>query len=109
MVSYWVRYRGGAADPAAFVAYYQDNHSAILKQFPGVTSLVLHTPVGSHDPFPVRPGGTMLLSQMTFDSAVELNAALASDARRRARDDFHRFPAFAGEVTHEAMAGKVIF
>ena len=26
-----------------------------------------------------------------------------------ARDDFHRFPPFSGEVTHEAMIGKVVF
>ncbi|HEX4826770.1 MAG TPA: hypothetical protein VFV12_00970 [Xanthobacteraceae bacterium] len=26
-----------------------------------------------------------------------------------ARGDFHRFPPFSGEVTHEAMIGKVVF
>jgi uncharacterized protein (TIGR02118 family) len=109
MVSYWVRYQGTAADPAAFAAYYRDKHSVILKQFPGIASLIVHSPVAFHDPFPVRPGGTMLLVQMTFESAAELNSALASDARRRAREDFHRFPAFEGEVTHEALTGKVIF
>ena len=34
---------------------------------------------------------------------------LRSQARRLARDDFQRFPPFEGEVTHEAMIGKVIF
>ena len=51
----------------------------------------------------------MLLAQMTFDSAADLDAALRSQARREARDDFHRFPPFEGEVTHEAMTGTVIF
>jgi hypothetical protein len=30
-------------------------------------------------------------------------------ARREAREDFHRFPPFEGEVTHEAMTTKVVF
>jgi hypothetical protein len=51
----------------------------------------------------------MLLAQMQFDSAGDLDNALRSPARRLARDDFQRFPAFDGEVTHEAMTGNVIF
>lgn len=109
MVSYWVRYRGAAADPAGFTAYYQGKHAAILRRLPEIRSLVLHTPVSFHDPFPVRPGGSILLAQMTFDSAAALDAALRSQARREAREDFHHFPAFSGVVTHEAMAAKVIF
>ena len=31
-----------------------------------------------------------------------------SAARGAARGDFHRFPPFSGEVTHEAMIGKVV-
>ena len=46
---------------------------------------------------------------MQFDSADDLDAALHSEARRRARDDFQRFPPFTGEVTHEAMTGTIVF
>jgi hypothetical protein len=46
---------------------------------------------------------------MQFDSARDLDDALRSDARRHARDDFARFPPFSGEVTHEAMTGKMVF
>ena len=53
--------------------------------------------------------GSVLLAQMVFDSPGDLDAALRSPARAQARDDFHRFPPFEGEVTHEAMVGKVIF
>ena len=48
----------------------------------------------------------MLLAQMQFDNAGDLDTALRSQARRLARDDFHRFPPFDGEVTHEAMTAK---
>ena len=109
MVSYFVRYRGDSSDPAAFRAYYETQHAGILKQFPNVRSLILHRPAAWNDPFPVRRGDTMLLAQMQFDSADELDHALRSQARRLARDDFQRFPPFDGEVTHEAMTGTVIF
>ena len=107
-VSYFVRYRGSAADPDAFAAYYRDRHAAILKEFPGLQGLVLHRPIAAVDPFPTKPGGSFFVAQMTFDSSEALNRALASEARARARTDFANFPSFAGEVTHEAMAGEVI-
>lgn len=109
MVSYFVRYRGSSSDPAGFAAYYREQHAAILRDFPGIGQLILHTPVAFHDPFPVRPAGTMLLAQMTFDSASALDAALRSEARKLAREDFAHFPAFDGEVTHEALKAEVIF
>jgi uncharacterized protein (TIGR02118 family) len=109
MVSYFVRYRGSPNDPGAFCAYYEEKHAAMLRHFPNIRSLVLHRPVEASDPFPVRRGDTFLLAQMQFDNAADLDAALQSDARRRARDDFHNFPPFGGEVTHEAMIAKLIF
>ena len=109
MVSYFVRYSGTSLDPAAFQAHYETQHAAILRRFTNIRSLILHRPAPWNDPFPVRRGESMLLAQMTFDSAADLDAALRSQARREARDDFYRFPPFEGEVTHEAMTGTVIF
>ena len=57
----------------------------------------------------MRRAGTFLLAQMSFDSTTDLDGALHSQARREARDDFAYFPPFEGEVTHEALTGKVIF
>jgi uncharacterized protein (TIGR02118 family) len=109
MVSYFVRYRGLASEPDAFRAHYENRHAAILRRFPKIRSLILHQPTSWNDPMPVRQGETFLLAQMKFENAGELDAALRSEARREARDDFHCFPAFSGEVTHEAMIGKVVF
>jgi len=108
MVSYFVRYCGASLSPATFQGYYEARHAEILKQFPNIRGLILHSPAAWTDPFPVRPGKTMLLAQMQFDSVGDLDHALRSPARRLARDDFQRFPPFEGEVTHEAMIGKVI-
>lgn len=109
MVSYFVRYQGVATDPVAFTEYYAAQHAAILKRFPAINSLILHTPQHWTDPFQIRAGGAQLLAQMTFDDADALNAALASEARKDARADFSRFPPFSGEVTHQAMKSRVIF
>ena len=43
------------------------------------------------------------------DDAKALDVALRSDARKDAREDFAGFPAFEGEVTHQAMKAEVIF
>jgi uncharacterized protein (TIGR02118 family) len=109
MISYFVRYRGRADDPAAFTAYYEKSHAAVLKQLPGIRSLILHTPQSWTDPCRINPGGSLLLAQMTFDDPHALDAALRSEARKLAREDFRRFPPFHGEVSHEAMMAKVIF
>jgi len=108
MVSYFVSYRG-ASPGAAFLEHYRGRHAEILKHFPGIRGLVLHTPVDWTDPYPVNPGGRILLAQMQFDSVAVLDAALASEARARAREDFRTFPAFAGTVTHQAMASTAVF
>jgi uncharacterized protein (TIGR02118 family) len=109
MVSYFVSYRGASSDPDAFYAHYETRHAALLRQFPNIRSLILHRGAPWTDPFPVRRGKTFLLAQMQFDSASDLDAALRSEMRRAARDDFQRFPSFSGEVTHEAMIGKTVF
>jgi hypothetical protein len=74
-----------ALDPAGFTAYYETQHAAVLKRFPGIRSLVLHAPTAGHDLFPVKPGGSLLLAQMTFNSAQALDAALCSAAPGGAR------------------------
>lgn len=109
MIFYFVRYRGAAVDPVDFAARYGSQHAAILRRFPAIRSLVLHRPVDWIDPCPVNRGDTFLLAQMRFDSAADLDAALSSPARHEAREDFRSFPAFTGDVTHEAMQGQIIF
>ncbi len=49
MISYFVKYRGSAADPAGFVDDYATHHAAILKEFTGIRTLSLHEPVDWND------------------------------------------------------------
>lgn len=109
MVSYFVSYRGDAPDREAFLRYYSERHARVLADFPGIRSLELHTAADWTDPFPVNPGGRLLLAQMRFDSTDALNAALASEARVRAREDFRNFPPFQGDITHQAMTMRKLF
>jgi hypothetical protein len=62
MVSYFVRYRGQAADPRAFARYYENEHARILRGFSGIRSLILHQSVNWNDPFPVHPSTPRLIS-----------------------------------------------
>ena len=73
MISYFVRYRGSAADPAGFVDHYATHHAAILKKFTGIRTLSLHEPVDWNDPFPVRdsnPRRTAETPEHPTDSAA---------------------------------------
>ena len=108
-VSYFVRYQGQPGDRAAFDAHYAGPHAALLRDFPGIRSLILHSPVAVHDPCSVTDAGLHLLSQMVFDSEAALQTALNSQARQRAFADRANFPAFDGAIAHQAMRAETIF
>lgn len=107
-VSYFVRYEIAPENATAFVEYYRTRHAAILWRFPGLRRLVLHTRASWRDPAGVNAGTTFLLVQMEFDDETALATALASPARAEARADFHRFPAYAGTVMHQAMTSEEV-
>jgi uncharacterized protein (TIGR02118 family) len=108
-VSYLVRYEGTPEDPERFHGYYATTHARILQGMPGIRSLILHRPIAWNDPFPVQAGAVQLLAQMVFGSSADLDRALASEARLRAREDFANFPPFTGTVRHQALRQEVIF
>jgi uncharacterized protein (TIGR02118 family) len=107
--SYFVRYEGEAANRAGFLRYYRDRHAPILARFPGIRSIILHSPVEWHDTFPVNPDRFTLLAQMIFDSEEDLDRALQSEARAEARVDFAHFPQFEGVVYHQAVVSEEVF
>ncbi len=105
-VSYYVRYHGEAVDKDAFLGHYRDVHVPHLLRFPGIRSVILHHAAASIDPFPVEPGGDLLLAEMVFDTIQDLDDALASKSRADARLDFASFPEFQGTITHQAMVAE---
>ncbi len=109
-VGYFVRYEGHSQEPDRFVDYYINTHGKFMRDYPGIRSATLHLPVdGWHDPMTINRGTSFLLGEFQFDSVDALNAALASEARVRAREDAHRFPHFEGKVTHQAFKKTILF
>ena len=105
-ISYFVRYQGLGTALESFDQYYCETHAKILAQFPDIRSLNVHRPVDLRDPFATSSDPTDFLAQMTFDSAEALTAALRSDIRARAREDFANLPTAGGPVPHQAMATR---
>ena len=108
-VSYFVRYDITAVDAHAFVERYRNVHVPILERWPGIRRIVLHTPRDWRDPFAVNRGTTVLLAQLEFESNEAMEAALQSEGRAQAREDFKRFPPYEGSVVHQAMAQEELY
>ena len=108
-VSYFVRYDITAVDAQRFVERYRAVHVPLLARWPGIRRILLHTPREWHDPFAVNRGTTVLLAQLEFESLAAMEAALASEGRAAAREDFTRFPPYEGSVVHQAMVQDEVF
>ena len=103
-VSYFIRYDVSASDEQAFLRYYREHHVRLLARWPGLRRVVLHTPLGWSDAWPVNRGRALLLAQLEFDSTEAMHAAFASPERAQTRADMANFPPFEGTVTHQALA-----
>jgi len=98
-----VFYQGEAADNAAFVERYKTVHVPLLEKFPRILDVRVHEPIGMTDAHPVDRGGFLLVCEMVFANAGDLERALASPERAAARVDFKKFPEFHGHIWHQAM------
>jgi uncharacterized protein (TIGR02118 family) len=74
-------------DPDAFDAHYRDVHAPIVDRYPNVRSVRLTKPVGVAG----RPSPFHLMSEMTFDTDADLEAALASEAGIASARDLRNF------------------
>ena len=107
-IAYLVHYRRPAEDEAAFISYYLAHHPAIMAQLPEIRRLEIYTPVALPGAPSLPSGETMLICDVSFDSAAALTHALQSDVRLRLREDFHTFPPFTVPVTHFATRRSVL-
>jgi uncharacterized protein (TIGR02118 family) len=74
-------------DPEAFDAHYRDVHSTIVARYPKVRDVTLTRPLGVAG----RPALFHLMAEMAFDSAADLDAALASGAGVESARDLRNF------------------
>lgn len=108
-VSCFVRYDIAVSDLQGFLERYRKAHVPMVTSWPGLQRMLLHTPLDWKDPFPVNRGKAVLVAQLEFDSLETMNAAFASPARARAREDFQHFMKYEGTVTHQAMASEEVW
>ncbi|HEX2884716.1 MAG TPA: EthD family reductase [Candidatus Limnocylindria bacterium] len=74
-------------DPDAFDAHYRDVHTPIVQRYPNLRDLRLAKPVGVGG----RPAPYHLMAEMVFDTAADLDAALASEAGAESARDLRNF------------------
>jgi uncharacterized protein (TIGR02118 family) len=108
-VSYFVRYEIAASDLNGFLDRYRKVHVPLVAKWPGLTRMVMHTPLEWRDPFQVNRGNAVLMAQLVFDSEAAMNEAFASPERAAAREDFKRFMTYEGKVIHQAMKSEEVW
>ena len=108
-VSYFVRYEIAVGNLGAFLERYRKVHVPLVAAWPGLQRMIIHTPLGWNDPFPVNRGKAVLLAQLEFETEAAMNQAFASRERAAAREDFKRFMTFEGTVIHQAMRSEEVW
>lgn len=104
--TYLVTYEGRAEDEQAWLEYYLAHHPPIMARFPGVRAIEICTRVDWMGGLDLKRARALQRNKVVFDDAQALTAALNSPVRHEMRADFHRFPPYAGPVTHFPMATR---
>ena len=74
-------------DPEAFDAHYRDVHTPIVARYPNLRDVRLTKPAGVAG----RPAPFHLMSEMSFDTAADLDEALMSEAGADSARDLRNF------------------
>lgn len=106
--SYLVSYEGEAEDLNAWHAHYLESHIAHMSAFPGIRELEIYTRLDWVSLVPWARQNFMQRNKVVFDSSDALQGALHSPVRHEMREDFKRFPKFAGPNNHFAMTTRVV-
>jgi acyl-CoA synthetase (AMP-forming)/AMP-acid ligase II len=101
--SYLVSYPGPAEDVAAWTGHYIGSHGPLMTRFPGIREVEIHTALDWRGGIDWPCETHMLRNRVVFDDAAALGRSLESPVRHEMREDFNRFPPFAGGNTHFAM------
>lgn len=77
------------ADAAAFLAYYENTHTPLVKKIPGLASLTLKRAA----PSPMGEAPYWLIAEMAYPDRATFDAALASPEQRAVGKDVRNFAA----------------
>ncbi len=106
--TYLVSYEGEAEDAPAWLGHYIANHTPLMVRLPGLRELELYTRLDWCSTLSARRVAHLQRNKVVFDDEAALRAALNSPVRHEMRADFHRFPPYAGPVTHYPMTTRVL-
>jgi len=93
--AYLVIYEVRPEDPKTFLQYYVNKHIPIVWTFPKIRRVEIERGVDGGDFF--------MIARFTFDTLEDLQTAIASKERERARADMQNFPAYTGRVRRQAV------
>jgi hypothetical protein len=106
--TYLVSYEGEAEDAPAWLGHYIANHTPLMVRLPGLRELELYTRLDWCGTLSARRVAHLQRNKVVFDDEAALRAALNSPARHEMRTGFHKFPPYAGPVTHYPMTTRVL-
>lgn len=94
-VAHLVVYEGYPEDREEFLRYYIGSHIPIIWTWPLIRDIEIDLAEEGSELF--------MIARFSFDNAEDLEAAMDSEERRRAREDRDNLPAFHGSVSHHAV------
>ena len=100
--AYLVIYEGQPEDREEFLRFYIEEHIPIIWSWPKIRGVEIELGTASGDPH-ANEAGVFMIARFLFDSLEDLQAALQSEGRERARADRVNFPPFHGTVHHQAV------
>jgi hypothetical protein len=106
--TYLVGYPGPAQDLNAWLSHYISGHPGLMARLPGIRAIEIFTRLDCCSGLPWPQEQLMLRNTVTFDSPAALDAALKHPARELLREDFHRFPPYAGGSQHFPMRTRAL-
>ena len=100
--AYLVIYRGKPENPETFLRYYMDHHIPIVWTFPKIRDIQIHWGTG----YISKAGDKsdiFMITRLIFDTLEDLQAAIISKERERAREDMKKFPPYKGTVERQIV------
>ena len=93
--AYLVIYEGKPDNAEEFLRYYIEYHLPIVWTFPKIRRVEVERGVDGGDFF--------MIARFTFDTLEDLNVAICSPEREKARADMANFPPFEGTIRRQAV------
>lgn len=93
--AYLVIYEGRPENAEEFLNYYIGKHIPLVWKFPKIRRVEVERGVDGGDIF--------MIARLTFETLEDLQTAIVSHERERARADMANFPPFKGAVRRQAV------